>query len=187
MYKYFGPHISAVFAKKKHLENFEPYKVEPASDDIPNRWETGTPDFSAIAAIPATIKYIISLSENSSPTRKNLELAYQNITEYENELSRYFLNKIWELKHVKVYGIKNTDDVSKRTSTFAITIKGKTSHQVAKYLAKHGIFAWSGHFYALDIVREYELEKDGLLRIGMLHYNTKREIKELISVLRLLK
>ena len=187
VYKYFGPHISAVFAKKKHLENFEPYKVEPASDNVPNRWETGTPDFSAIAAIPSTIKYLISLSENSSPTRKNLELAYKNITEYENELSRYFLNKIWELKHVKVHGIKNTDDVNKRTPTFALTIKGKTSHQVAEYLAKHGIFAWSGHFYALDVVRSYDLEKDGLLRIGLLHYNTKREIKELISVLRLLK
>jgi cysteine desulfurase family protein (TIGR01976 family) len=187
VYKYFGPHISAVFAKKTHLENFEPYKVEPASDNVPNRWETGTPDFSAIAAIPSTIKYLISLSENSSPTRKNLELAYKNITEYENELSRYFLNKIWELKHVKVHGIKNTDDVNKRTPTFALTIEGKTSHQVAEYLAKHGIFAWSGHFYALDVVRSYDLEKDGLLRIGLLHYNTKREIKELISVLRLLK
>ena len=186
VYKYFGPHISAVFAKKTHLENFEPYKVEPASNDVPNRWETGTPDFSAIAAIPSTIKYLISLSENSSPTRKNLELAYKNITEYENELSRYFLNKIWELKHVKVHGIKNTDDVNKRTPTFALTIEGKTSHQVAEYLAKHGIFAWSGHFYALDVVRSYDLEKDGLLRIGLLHYNTKREIKELISVLKLL-
>jgi cysteine desulfurase family protein (TIGR01976 family) len=186
VYKYFGPHISAVFAKKTHLENFDPYKVEPASDNVPNRWETGTPDFSAIAAIPSTIKYIISLSEKSSPTRKNLELAYQNIKEYENELSRYFLNKIWELKHIKVHGIKNTDDVNKRTPTFALTIKGKNSNQVAKYLAKHGIFAWSGHFYALDVVRSYDLEKDGLLRVGMLHYNTKREIKELISVLKLL-
>jgi cysteine desulfurase family protein (TIGR01976 family) len=187
VYKYFGPHISAVFAKKMHLEKFEPYKVEPASDNVPNRWETGTPDFSAIAAIPSTIKYLISLSENSSPTRKNLELAFKNITEYENELSRYFLNKIWELKHVKVHGIKNTNDVNKRTPTFALTIKGKTSHQVAEYLAKHGIFAWSGHFYALDVVRSYDVEKDGLLRIGLLHYNTKREIKELVSVLRLLK
>ena len=187
VYKYFGPHISAVFAKKTHLENFEPYKVEPASDNVPNRWETGTPDFSAIAAIPSTIKYIISLSERTSPTRKNLELAYQNITEYENELSRYFLNKIWELKHVKVHGIKNTDDVNKRTPTFGLTIKGKTSHQVAEYLAKHGIFAWSGHFYALDVVRSYDLEKDGILRIGLLHYNTKREIKELISVLKLIR
>lgn len=186
VYKYFGPHISAVFAKKIHLENFEPYKVEPASDDVPNRWETGTPDFSAIASIPSTIKYLISLSENSSPTRKNLELAYQNIKEYENELSRYFLNKIWELKHIKVHGIKNTDDVNKRTPTFALTIKGKTSHQVAEYLAKHGIFAWSGHFYALDVVRSYDLENEGLLRIGLLHYNTKREIKELISVLKLI-
>lgn len=186
VYKYFGPHISAVFAKKKHLQNFSPYKVEPAIDKIPNCWETGTPDFSAIAAIPSTIKYIISLSEKSSPTRKNLELAYQNITKYENELSRYFLNKVWELKHVKVHGVKNTDDVNKRTPTFGLTIKGKTSHQVAEYLAKHGIFAWSGHFYALDVVRSYNLEKDGLLRIGLLHYNTKREIKELISVLKLL-
>tara|TARA_B100001093_G_C26860593_1_gene1030010 strand:- start:13598 stop:14827 length:1230 start_codon:yes stop_codon:yes gene_type:complete len=185
IYKYFGPHISATFAKKEHLKNFYPYKVEPASDNIPNCWETGTPDFSALAAIPATIKYIISLSEKSSPTRKNLELAYKNITEYENELSRYFLNKVWELKHIKVHGIKNTDNVHKRTPTFALTIKGKTSHQVAEYLAKHGIFAWSGHFYALDVVREYDLEKDGLLRIGMLHYNTKREIKEFISILKL--
>ena len=76
-----------------------------------------------------------------------MELAYKNITEYENELSRYFLNKIWELKHVKVHGIKNTDDVNKRTPTFGLTIEGKTSQQVAEYLAKHGIFAWSGHFY----------------------------------------
>ena len=97
------------------------------------------------------------------------------------------MNKIWELKHVKVHGIKNTNDVHKRTPTFALTIKGKTSHSVAKYLAKHGIFAWSGHFYALDVVREYDLEKDGLLRVGMLHYNTKREIKELISILMLLR
>lgn len=186
IYKYFGPHVSAVFAKKKHLQNFSPYKVEPAIDKIPNCWETGTPDFSAISAIPETIKYIISLSEKSSATRKNLELAYKNITEYENELSRYFLNKLWELKHVKVRGITNTDDVHRRTPTFGLTVDGKTSHQVAKYLAKHGIFSWSGHFYALDVVREYELEKDGLLRIGMLHYNTKREIKELISVLKLL-
>lgn len=185
IYKYFGPHVSATFVKKEHLENFSPYKVEPAVNKIPNCWETGTPDFSAISAIYNTIKYIISLSGNSSSTRKNLELAYQNITEYENELSRYFLNKILELKHVKVYGIKNTDDVDKRTPTFGLTIKGKTSHQVAEYLAKHGIFAWSGHFYALDVVREYDLEKDGLLRVGMLHYNTKREIKELISVLKL--
>ena len=72
IYKYFGPHVSAVFAKKQHLQNFSPYKVEPASDIIPNCWETGTPDFSAIAAIPSTIKYIASLSDKSGTTRKNL-------------------------------------------------------------------------------------------------------------------
>ena len=179
------PHISVVFAKKEHLENFTPYKVEPASNDIPNRWETGTPDFSSISAIPDTIKYIASLSGNKGTTRSNLEIAYQEITEYENELSRYFLNKLSELKKVKVLGISNPEEVNDRTPTFGLIIEGKTSHEVAKYLAKHGIFAWSGHFYALDVVREYNLEKDGILRIGMLHYNTKREIKEFISVLKL--
>ena len=185
IYKYFGPHVSAVFGKKEHLENFSPYKVEPAVDKIPNKWETGTPDFSAISAIPSAIKYITSLSGNSSPTRKNLELAYKNITEYENELSRYFLQKVSALKHIKVYGLSDAKDICHRTPTFGLTVDGKTSHEVAAYLAKHGIFSWSGHFYALDVVREYGLEKDGLLRIGMLHYNTKREIKEFISILKL--
>ena len=185
IYKYFGPHVSAVFAKKQHLQNFSPYKVEPASDIIPNCWETGTPDFSAIAAIPSTIKYIASLSDKSGTTRKNLEIAYHKITEYENELSKYFLNKLFELKKVKVLGISDTDEVENRTPTFGLVVDGKTSHQTAKYLAKHGIFAWSGHFYALDVVREYNLEKYGILRIGMLNYNTKREIKEFISVLKL--
>jgi len=114
-----------------------------------------------------------------------LEIAYHKITEYENELSKYFLNKLFELKKVKVLGISDTDEVENRTPTFGLVVDGKTSHQTAKYLAKHGIFAWSGHFYALDVVREYNLEKDGILRIGMLHYNTKREIKEFISVLKL--
>ena len=185
IYKYFGPHVSAVFGKRKHLKSFAPYKVEPASNDIPNRWETGTPDFSAISAIPSAIKYIVSLSGNASPTRKNLEIAYQNITEYENKLSVYFLNKLSSLDGIKIYGLSDVKKVDFRTPTFCLTVDGKTSHQVAKYLAKHGIFSWSGHFYALDVVREYGLEKDGLLRIGMLHYNTKREIKELISVLKL--
>lgn len=186
IYKYFGPHVSATFAKKEHLKNFSPYKVEPATNKIPNKWETGTPDFSAISAIYTTIKYIISLSGNSSSTRNNLELAYKNIVNYENELSRYFLEKVSALDHVKLYGLSSINDIARRTPTFGLTIDGKTSHQVAEYLAKHGIFSWSGHFYALDVVREYELEKDGLLRVGMLHYNTKREIKELISVLKLL-
>ena len=167
------------------MENFSPYKVEPAVDKIPNKWETGTPDFSAISAIPSAIKYITSLSGNSSPTRKNLELAYKNITEYENELSRYFLQKVSALKHIKIYGLSDAKDICHRTPTFGLTVDGKTSHEVAAYLAKHGIFSWSGHFYAMDVNRVYGLEKDGLLRIGMLHYNTKREIKEFISILKL--
>ena len=185
VYKYFGPHVSAVFAKKKHLENFTPYKVLPAQDCVPNKWETGTPDFSAIASIPDTIQYICSLSDKKSVNRKSLELAYENITNYENELSRYFLEKIKEFKNIKLHGVTDVNEINSRTPTFALTIKGKTSHEVAKILAKHGIFTWSGHFYAWGVVSSYNLEKEGLLRIGLLHYNTKREIKEFISVLKL--
>ena len=102
IYKYFGPHVSAVFAKKEHLQNFSPYKVEPASIIFQIAGKLVLLTFLLLRQYQSTIKYIISLSGNSSPTRKNLELAYQNIVEYENELSRYFLNKVWELKHVKV-------------------------------------------------------------------------------------
>ena len=182
-YKFFGTHVSVVFGKAEHLKAYSPYKVKPATNDIPNCWETGTQDYAAISCLVDVIGYFISLSEQKSFTRKSLELAFHAIEEYENELSRYFLEKVSKLDHVKVHGITDINNLKSRTPTFALTIKNKTSHQVAEYLAKHGIFSWSGHFYAYDLIKEYNLEKEGLLRVGLLHYNTKKEIKKLISVL----
>lgn len=189
VYKYFGPHVSAVYAKYEHLDNFNPYKVEPAADIIPNAWETGTPDFQAISGVRAAIGYLGSIGTTNLRTdshcRHSLEIAFKKITAWEMELSEYFLDRIEKMKKVTLYGISDRSRLNERTPTFGITIDGMNSMDVARKLADFGIFTWSGHFYAQDVVKEYNLESQGgLVRIGFLHYNTKEEIDRLISALR---
>ncbi|HAG38905.1 MAG TPA: cysteine desulfurase-like protein, partial [Pseudoalteromonas sp.] len=61
-YKFFGPHLGMVYGKTQHLEGFTPYKVEPAKDVAPGRWETGTQSFEALAGFIAAVDYIAAIS-----------------------------------------------------------------------------------------------------------------------------
>ena len=100
------------------------------------------------------------------------------------ELSEYFLDRIEKMKKVTLYGISDRSRLNERTPTFGITIADMNSMDVAKKLADFGIYTWSGHFYAQDVVKEYNLESQGgLVRIGFLHYNTKEEIDRLVGAM----
>ncbi|MGA7219695.1 MAG: cysteine desulfurase-like protein [Candidatus Sulfotelmatobacter sp.] len=67
-YKFFGPHMGVLFAKREHLQRLRPYKVRPLTDAIPNRWEWGTLNHECIAGITACVNYIASLGTESVGT-----------------------------------------------------------------------------------------------------------------------
>ena len=67
-YKFFGPHMGVLFAKREHLQHLRPYKVRPLTDAIPNRWEWGTLNHECIAGITACVDYIASLGTESVGT-----------------------------------------------------------------------------------------------------------------------
>ena len=188
VYKYFGPHVSATYGRRDLLDHFRPYRVTTASEHSPQCWETGTPDFQAISGIEATVGYIGSMGTTHLRTdnycRHSLEAAFEKITNWENELSLYFLEEMAKIPDVKVYGITDPNQVNERTPTFGITVAKADSHHIAKKLAERGIFTWGGHFYAPGVIEEYGLEdRGGMVRIGFLHYNTKEEIDRLVGAL----
>ena len=188
VYKYFGPHISATYGRRDLLDHFRPYRVTTASEHSPQCWETGTPDFQAISGIEATVGYIGSMGTTHLRTdnycRHSLELAFEKITNWENELSLYFLEEMAKIPDIKVHGITDPNKVNERTPTFGITVAKADSHHIAKKLAERGIFTWGGHFYAPGVIEEYGLEdQGGMVRIGFLHYNTKEEIDRLVGAL----
>ncbi|MBE9235452.1 cysteine desulfurase-like protein [Anabaena aphanizomenioides LEGE 00250] len=70
-YKFFAPHLGILYAKREHLNRFSPYKVRPASNEVPSRWETGTLNHEGLAGLVATINYLAKLGCHVSPTLDN--------------------------------------------------------------------------------------------------------------------
>jgi cysteine desulfurase family protein (TIGR01976 family) len=187
-YKFFAPHLGILYGKHKHLSRLQPYKVTPASDDVPSRWETGTQSYEAMAGLVETINYLHELGLQVDPKSGNRRAALvagmKAIHAYEQELSRYLLSGLARIPDLTVYGITDLDRVSERTPTVGIRLQGYSPHDLAKKLGEQGIFTWNGNFYAVGVTEALGIESSGgLLRMGLVHYNTLAEIDRLLKAL----
>ncbi len=182
-YKFFGPHVGIAYVSQDWLHSLKPYKVEPATNIGPGRFETGTQSFEGLAGVISAIDYLAQLGNPNDSLRKRLIESFKLYNQYEQQLSEYFLQKLDQLEGVTLYGL-NTAESYFRTPTFAIRFDNYPPEFVAKTLGEHNICVWNGHFYALGLVRQLGLEHNGgVVRIGFMHYNTKAEIDKLFEVL----
>src|SRR5258707_1399138 len=89
-YKFFGPHMGTLYGKRERLLQFQPYKVRPATDALPDRWETGTQVQELIAGIGAAVDYLAELGHRHDPTatdrRSALLAAYRVTRQHETSL-----------------------------------------------------------------------------------------------------
>ena len=188
-YKFFGPHMGTLFGKREHLERFRPYKVRPSHDEIPDRWETGTLAHELIAGIGAAIDYIAAVGRHSDPSAKTrreaLAAAYRTTVLYERRLISSLVEGLQAIPSVRIYGITDPKRFEERCSTLSLRIGDHLPKTIAKFLAERGIFTWDGNYYALNLTERLQLEqKGGMLRIGLVHYNTLEEVDRLLDALR---
>jgi selenocysteine lyase/cysteine desulfurase len=88
------------------------------------------------------------------------------------------------IKNLTIQGITEKKSLERRLPTVAFTVKGKKSPDIAAALARENIFVWSGHSYAIEIMKTLDLyEMGGVVRIGPVHYNGKEEIEDFIKTL----
>lgn len=188
-YKFFGPHSGVLYGKREHLKALRPYKVRPASNELPDAWETGTQNHECMAGVIAAVDYIASIGRHSSGTkmdrRSALSKANSEIHAYERDLTERLVTGLLQIPSVTLFGIRDPKHFDKRVGTVSIRIKGISPHDIAKRLGDKGLFVWDGNFYALDLTERLGVENSGgLLRIGVLHYNTVEEIDRLLNELR---
>ncbi len=188
-YKFFGPHTGAIYGKREHLERLRPYKVRPASDAIPDRWETGTQIHEGLAGVTAAIDYLAELGRRSEPGAPNrraaLLAAYRAIREHEMPLAAKMIAGLLAIPGLRFYGISEPARFAERVPTVAVRLKGSTPLEAATFLGERGIFTWDGNYYALNLTERLGVEKDGgLLRIGIVHYNTAEEVDRVLAALR---
>jgi cysteine desulfurase family protein (TIGR01976 family) len=187
-YKFFGPHVGILYGNRSHLTRFHPYKVRPAPEQGPSRWESGTQNFEGLAGVVAAIEYLAELGRSISPSVTNrraaLIAAMNAIQAYERSLFEPFVPRLLQIPRLTLYGITDTTRFGWRTPTAAIRLDGHTPAELATVLGDRGIFTWHGNFYALNLTERLGIESiGGLLRIGLAHYNTTEELDRLLQEL----
>ena len=187
-YKFFGPHMGTLYGKREHLQRFKPYKVRPAADAIPDCWETGTQAQELIAGIGAAVDYVAGVGRHcdlsAKSRREALRAAYRATVPYERTLLTKLLDGLSAIRGVKVYGITDPKRFGERCSTISLRIGQHHPTEIAKFLGDRGLFTWDGNFYAINLSERLGVEpKGGVLRIGLVHYNTAEEVDRLLSAL----
>lgn len=182
VYKFFGPHLGAVWGRRELLERLTPAKLRASPDTVPGRWMTGTANFEAMAGTTAAVDHLASLG--SGPDRRSaLASAYASIREHETGLAARFLTGVKQLPAWTVWGVSDPARLGERVATFALTHRTTPPAEVAAALGKQGLFVWHGHFYALDVIADLGLAPAGVVRVGFLHYTTPAEVDRLLEEL----
>lgn len=176
-YKFYGPHIGALFAKHELLQTIDFPKLVPAPDEPPENVETGTQNQEGIVGAAAAIDFLASLSTGES-RRGKLQRTYQELHHRGIELVELLWNGLRSIKGVKLYG---PSPLEPRTPTVSFTIDGIASTEVARQLAAKGLFVSHGDFYAATVVDRLGLGLEGLVRVGCACYTTAEEIERLLT------
>ena len=189
VYKWFGPHLGALYGKAAVLDSLPAYKVRPAHD----RFETGTPSFEAYAGTLAAVEYLRELGRTygdaadgagSGDARGELVAAMRAIGHHERPLADRMLAGLAAIRGVRVWGIADPARLAERTPTFAITLAGTSPADAAAALGRTGIFTWDGDFYARGLIERLGLhESGGVLRLGLVHYSTTAEVDRTLEAL----
>ena len=190
-YKVFGPHIGVLYGKMEHLERLKAYKVRPASSDPPGRFETGTQNHEGIAGTLGAFEYLALLDDTHHPEvgtpsqgTPRFEYAMRVIQSYESTLTRPLIETLSAIPGVRIWGITDECDFEHRVPTVSFTLEGWHPRDIASSLGKRGIYVWDGNYYALAVTERLGLEEQGgMVRVGLVHYNTIEEITKLGNAL----
>ncbi len=192
-YKFFGPHAGVLYGRYDLLEALTAYKVRPAPDSPPGKWETGTQNHEGLAGVLGAVEYLQwvgqtfgqeqeeGLRERGYTGRRlDLKKAMTVIRAYEFELSRALLATLTAVPGLRLYGLADPRRLDQRVPTFAFRLEGKPPRRVAEALGREGIYVWDGNYYALAVTERLEVEAGGgMVRVGAVHYNTLEEIDRL--------
>ncbi|HEX6509178.1 MAG TPA: cysteine desulfurase-like protein [Chloroflexota bacterium] len=180
-YKFFGPHLGILFGRYDVLDRLPTYRVRPAGDRPPGKWETGTQNFEALGALLGTLAYLGSLAAEGGEQKTRLRAAMETINRTERGLSERLIAGLQTLPDIRICGITDRNQLDRRVPTVSFAFEGREPEDVARALGERGIFSWAGNHYAVEPMRR--LGVDATQRVGLVHYNLSEEIDRFVEAL----
>jgi len=186
-YKFFGPHLGVLWGRPGRMAELPAYRIRVAPDDLPERWMTGTPCNEGIVGALEAVNYLADLGRACAAAplarRDALRAAFTAIEAYENSLCTRMLEGVGEISGVRIVGIADPDRIGERTPTLGLIAEARSPDALSEALGERGIFTWGGNSYALPLTEALGIEPQGVLRAGLLHYNTAHEVDCFIGAL----
>jgi len=187
-----------LYGKYDLLNELKPYKVRPASNELPYKFETGTQNHEGIAGVLGALEYLEWLGKQFgaeqaqawkdggfSGRKLELKKGMSAMHAYESELSKALIKIVEAVPGTHIYGVTDMDRLDERVPTVSFTLEGRDPEQLADAIGKENIYVWNGHNYALAIVERLGLlEAGGMVRVGPVHYNTMDELEKFGEVLK---
>lgn len=166
-YKWYAPHAGMLWMEPELLNSLPVFKVRPSYDEGPRRFETGMPNYEAIAGVDAAARFL-------------LEEGMDRIQAAENDLFAPLLDGLNAIKGVTVWGVKG---LTGRTPTAAFTVAGRAPAEVSQALAAEKVAVWDGHNYAVEVVGQLGLaDSGGVVRAGISRYIEPEDVQRLLRV-----
>jgi len=197
-YKFFGPHAGILYGRAELLDELKAYKVRPATDDLPGKWETGTQNHEGLAGVLGALEYLERIGKTFggeqeeglrdkgySGRRMEYKKAMTATRAYEFELSRALLTTLEQVPGLRLYGPADPHHLDRRVPTFSFRLRDMHPRAVAEALARENIYVWDGNNYALAVTERLGVEASGgMVRVGAVHYNTLEEVARLGEALK---
>lgn len=185
LYKTYGPHQGLMVVRRDTLAQLENQNHFFNARYANKKLVPAGPDHAQIAAAGGIAEYFDLLHAHHFP-RSSAAAAQrgrdvqQLMQAHEKALLQPLLDYLAARDDLRVLG---PVDAEIRAPTVAVAINGDPEH-VARGLAEHKVMCWSGHFYSYRLVEALGLDPElGVLRLSLLHYTTKQELKQLLAAL----
>lgn len=184
-YKFFGPHLGVLYGRRAVLETLDPYKCRCSDDGLPHRFETGTPQIELVAGLTACVDYFARLGEHlgeGATRRAQIKKAFETGVGEEAVLAGQLIDGLNQIRGVTIHGITDSVRFAHRVPTISFTMDDIIPETLVSRMNQEGIFCWSGHNYAWEVVHQLGINPDhGVVRIGIANYNHSGEIDETLE------
>lgn len=178
-HKLFGPTgVGVLYGKRELLEAMPPYQgggemIKEVSfsgttyNELPYKFEAGTPNIADVIAFSASFDYLESLDKGW-------------VEKQENELLAYATEQLSQIDGLRIIG-----NAAKKIAVISFLIDGTHPQDIGVLLDKFGIAIRTGHHCAQPLMQRFEIP--GTCRASFSFYNTKEEIDRLVTCLKRVK
>ncbi len=176
-YKFYGPHVGVVYARRDLANMMDVPRLEPAPAEMPERIETGTGNHEGIVGTAAAVEFLASLSRGDS-RRARLRESYGALHSRGQKLVERMWSGLQRINGVTLYGPRPERP---RTPTVAFNVRGKSAEKVTHELAASGLFVSHGDFYAATVIEKLGVQPDGVVRAGAACYTSEDDVERLVQ------